>query len=50
MDASGHDLSARKVFLKAVDLVMNDLTDRDAARGQKIRVAAIHSDWSEDKS
>lgn len=38
------------VFLKAVDLVMNDLNDRDAARAQKIRVAAIHSDWSEDKS
>src|SRR4051812_33585292 len=38
------------VFLKAVDLVMNDLNDRDAERAQKVRVAAIHSDWSEDKS
>lgn len=38
------------VFLKAVDLVMNDLNDLDAERAQKVRVAAIHSDWSEDKS
>lgn len=38
------------VFLKAVDLVMNDLSDRDAERAQKVRVAAIHSDWSGDKS
>jgi hypothetical protein len=38
------------VFLKAVDLVMNDLNDRDAERAQKVRVAAIHSDWSEEKS
>jgi len=38
------------VFLKAVDLVMNDLNDGDAERAQKIRVAAIHSDWSDEKS
>ncbi|MFL6573010.1 MAG: hypothetical protein ACJ8G4_14735 [Burkholderiales bacterium] len=38
------------VFLKAVDLVMNDLSDRDAERAQKVRVAAIHMDWSEEKS
>lgn len=38
------------VFLRAVDLVMNDLDDHDAERAQKVRVAAIHSDWTEDRS
>jgi hypothetical protein len=38
------------VFLTAVYLLMNDLNDDDAARAQKVRVAAIHCDWTEDKS
>ena len=33
-------------FLKAVDLVLNDLNDHDAERAQKLRVAAIHQDWT----
>lgn len=32
------------VFLKAVDLVLNDLDTPDAARAQKLRVAAIRED------
>ena len=32
------------VFLKAVDLVLNDLTLVDAQRAQKVRVAVIHED------
>jgi hypothetical protein len=36
------------VFLKAVDLVMNDLSDPDAERAQKLRVAAIHGKWAQD--
>jgi hypothetical protein len=32
------------VFLRAVDLVLNDLDLPDAARAQKLRVAAIHQD------
>ena len=32
------------VFLKAVDLVLNDLDTPDAQRAQKVRVAVIHED------
>lgn len=32
------------VFLKAVDLVLNDLNTLDAERAQKLRVAAIRDD------
>ena len=34
------------VFLKAVDLVMNEIDDKDAERAQKLRVAAHHKDWT----
>jgi hypothetical protein len=34
-------------FLKAVDLVLNDLADHDAARAQKLRIVAHHKKWSE---
>jgi hypothetical protein len=35
------------VFLKAVDLVLNDLADNDAARAQRLRIVAHHKKWSE---
>lgn len=35
------------VFLKAVDLVLNDLADHDAARAQKLRITAHHKKWAE---
>jgi len=36
------------VFLKAVDLVLNDLNDHDAERAQRVRVAAFHRNWTQD--
>ena len=33
------------VFLKAVDLILNDFGDEDAARAQKLRIAAFHENW-----
>jgi hypothetical protein len=38
------------VFLKAVDLVLNDLNDHDAERAQRLRVVAIHRNWTEDST
>ena len=34
------------VFLKAVDLVLNNLSDEDEQRAQRLRVTAIHQDWT----
>ena len=34
------------VFLKAVDLVMNEMDDHDAERAQKLRLAAHRKDWA----
>ena len=34
------------VFLKATDLVLNDLSDHEAERAQRLRVAAHHRDWT----
>jgi hypothetical protein len=34
------------VFLRAVDLVLEDCGDEDMARAQKLRVAAIHKEWT----
>jgi hypothetical protein len=33
------------VFLKAVDVVLNDYEAADESRAQKVRVAALHNDW-----
>ena len=38
------------VFLKAVDLVLNDLNDHDAERAQKLRVAAFHQNWTQNNT
>lgn len=35
------------IFLKAVDILLNDLPDADAARAQKVRVAAAHNSWQD---
>jgi hypothetical protein len=35
------------VFLMAVDLVLNNLSDGDAQRAQRLRIAAIHQDWTD---
>jgi hypothetical protein len=35
------------VFLKAVDILLNDLPDAEAARAQKVRVAAAHNNWQD---
>jgi hypothetical protein len=35
------------VFLRAVDLVLNDLDLSDQARAQSVRVASAHSRWTE---
>ena len=35
-----------KVFLKVVDLVLNDLNEADERRAQRLRVAAYHNDWT----
>jgi hypothetical protein len=37
----------KAVFLKAVDLVLNDLNDHDAERAQQLRVAAFHRNWTQ---
>jgi hypothetical protein len=34
------------VFLRAVDVVLDDLETAEQERAQKVRVAAIHQDWS----
>ena len=34
-----------KIFLKAVDLVLNDCDEADESRAQRIRVAAHHNHW-----
>ena len=33
------------IFLRAVDVVLDDLEVPDQERAQRIRVAAIHQDW-----
>ena len=38
-----------KIFLRAVDLVLNDLDEADESRAQKLRVAAYHNNWSQPK-
>ena len=35
------------VFLRAVDLVLNDLDVSDQARAQALRIASAHSRWVE---
>jgi hypothetical protein len=35
------------IFLKAVDLVLNDLAESDEPRAQSVRVAAIRNNWRE---
>jgi hypothetical protein len=35
------------VFLRAVDIVLDDLETLEQERAQKVRVAAIHQTWSE---
>ena len=37
-----------QVFLKAVDLVMDDLNDQDPRRAQKLRLAVAHRNWTEE--
>jgi hypothetical protein len=34
-----------QIFLKAVDLLLDDYGDEDAARAQRLRIAAFHQDW-----
>ena len=38
------------IFLKAVDLVLNDLSDHDAERAQRLRVAAYHRNWTQNST
>ena len=35
------------VFLKAVDLILNDLEPGEEKRAQQVRVAAHHKSWSD---
>jgi hypothetical protein len=34
-----------RIFLKAVDLVLNDCDEAEESRAQRIRVAAHHNHW-----
>jgi len=38
------------VFLRAVDVVLDDLESLDQERAQKVRVAAIHQKWAKPES
>ena len=43
----GAEPPPRAVFLKAVDVVMNEFDETDAERAQRLRVAAHRNDWSQ---
>jgi hypothetical protein len=45
----GAESPPNQVFLRAVDLVLDDFGDDDMARAQKLRVAAIHNKWRNER-
>jgi hypothetical protein len=44
----GAEPPPNQVFLRAVDLVLEDCGDDDMVRPQRVRVVAIHKEWTKE--